>query len=196
MVDYERELQDDSTKSKIESATTTTNEEKHRITTVKKDHESISLGNSVATPTAKELQGLERTNCVAQFLSLFAEFTMSRKMVAVVEAVALLLGRSALSLGDAVDPDACLAPILTLRTCMQQAHLHPAGRPPACCSLFGETVSDVPHCLCDVFQGDAGIWLDLVIDVVINCSLKIPEAYKCPSRIFSLSLSLSLSFFF
>ena len=163
---------------------------------MKKDHESISLGNSVATPTAKELQGLERTNCVAQFLSLFAEFTMSRKMVAVVAAIALLLGWSALPLGEAVDPDACLAPILTLRTCMQQAHLHPVGRPPACCSLFGELLNDFPHCLCDVFQGDAAVWLDIVIDVaravdvLINCSLKIPVAYKCPSRILSLSLAL------
>ena len=113
-------------------------------------------------------------------------------------AVALFLRWSALPFGEAVDPDACLAPILTLRTCMQQAHLHHVGRPPACCSLYGELLNDFLHCLCDVFQGDAAIWLDVVIDVaravdvLVNCSLKIPVAYKCPSRILSPSLSLFL----
>ena len=121
-------------------------------------------------------------------------------------AVALLLGWPALPVGEAVEPDACLAPMLTLRTCMQQAHQLAVGGPPACCYLFGELLNDVPHCLCDVFQGDAAIWLDIVIDVaravdvLVNCSLYIPVAYKCPSRIHSLylclCLSLSISSFF
>ena len=51
-------------------------------------------------------------------------------------AVALLLGWPALPVGEAVEPDACLAPMLTLRTCMQQAHQHAVGgRRPAVISL-------------------------------------------------------------
>ncbi|CAA6669574.1 unnamed protein product [Spirodela intermedia] len=112
------------------------------------------------------------------------------RMVMVTAAVVLLMVTGAPPVRAAVDVPACLQPLVSLRSCLDDVSKNPAARSPACCSFFVQLLNATPNCLCDVLEGEGGRWLAITIDVaravavLVNCSAEIPKLTKCPTNPF------------